>query len=275
MRGEIVFISVLLICLWSGASSNILINIDPSADGREVSNCAERGTPGLICTTCVDVAKCVKSGSQWLTIHVERCEAPKACNVKEGGCSTEPGPCTNRPSRIQCKTEGLIPDAFDCQKYHFCARVNEDSNLVECRNNFAFNIKTGKCDLNATNASTCKRLPLKCPKAGYSEAWPEDKNLFYVCVKQPGSELRPEFHRCDHGFVYDNNKQDCVKGHGGGNQGGVPEVCTELGKYPDPKDEDSYYHCVKIGKKPKHKTCDWGETFDPKKLKCVCEDWWC
>lgn len=65
----------------------------------------------------------------------------------------------------------------------------------------------------------------------------------------------------------------------GGNQGGnlaaVPEICTDLVNYPDPEDKYSYYHCVELQKKPEHITCDWGQIFDPKKLKCVCGFWWC
>lgn len=64
--------------------------------------------------------------------------------------------------------------------------------------------------MNANDATICKMLPFTCNKPGHAAAWPDDKNLFYVCTKDG-----PEFYRCDHGFFYDNQKQDCVKNQGG------------------------------------------------------------
>ncbi|XP_026473122.1 uncharacterized protein LOC113377128 [Ctenocephalides felis] len=272
MKNKLIIAFTFFICISSEQIKADPVANNSSTDPREVRRCADRGTPGLICTTCMNVAKCVKSGKNWLTIPVDVCRGRETCNVKEGGCSAKPGPCSNIQDQIRCRTEGLVPDAYDCQKYHFCPGPGEESNTVECKGNFAFNIKTGRCDLNANDATICKMLPIKCNKPGHGAAWPDDKNLFYVCTKDG-----PEFYRCDHGFSYDNQKQDCVKNQGGGGQGTgtVPAICTELGKYPDPEDEDSFYHCVKIGQRPRHKTCDWGETFDPKKLKCVCNSYWC
>lgn len=246
-----------------------------SFTSRETSTCTDRSTSGLICQSCELIARCVRINNNWLTIPVETCntDAGFYCNLNVQGCSNDTGPCHpfGFEGNFACTSEGVFPDPYDCQKYHMCYKAGSTlvSANIECGGNKAFSAATGDCSLTINN-TVCTQRQYNCTNAGDSAAWPNNRNIFYMCkatLDQGERVLYPTMYRCASGEIFNGN--DCVDGSVSDPSGlGKPFKCVKRGFFEDPYDCKSYYYCD-LSLKANHYTCSANTRYNRRTKSCV------
>lgn len=246
---------------------------------RETNTCSERSTSGLICQNCELVATCILRNDEWLTVPVDTCNVDEGyfCNLRYGGCSNETGPCRSfgYEGNFVCTSEGVFPDPYDCQRYHMC--YNAGTTLVaanvECGTNKAFSAATGDCSAHL-NETICQQKQFNCSNAGDCQAWPGNRNVFYICkatLEHGNRILYPTMYRCAPGEVF--NGKDCITNATTNNtliqsQMELPFECIKSGLHPDPNDCKAYYYCD-LFLREKHYTCPKSSHFDKKRKTCM------
>lgn len=259
---------------------NQLVRSDP---------CEERGVAGPICYECNVLSNCFHSGGMWFMIPVEKCPEGTYCNVREKKCSNATGPC-NRvgyEGNFVCTSEGTFPDPYDCQKYHLCHKVLNQlvAASTKCRGNEAFSAATGSCSLTITDVM-CQQLQFSCQFAGDSGAWPNNKNIFYVCkvpeiaTTSQHQILFPVLYRCGQNEIFAQNR--CINQSSSNNvdinnwidtddsieENQKPQFsCRTMGLYSDPKDCKSYYYCDS-SLKTQHYSCPRNSYFNQDRKSC-------
>ncbi|XP_055913820.1 uncharacterized protein LOC129947325 [Eupeodes corollae] len=280
--------------IWILMACMFQISLQIPMMSRETNICVERQQAGLICETCELLATCVKMSHGYLTVPVETCDTDKGfyCNVNLGACSNVTGPCHpfGYEGNFVCTSQGVFPDPYDCQKYHMCyvAGTTLVSANIECGGDKAFNVETGECSLSITD-SVCDVMQYECPRVGFSAAWPNNKNLFYICKATTNDETRvlyPTLYRCGANEMFDG--LDCVSDDGSypvtvvkptktpstgsvTSQPSRPDSseCTSAGLQVDPADCRSYYYCSGIRGTKKHTTCPKGTYFNAGLASCT------
>ncbi|XP_026478862.1 uncharacterized protein LOC113385243 [Ctenocephalides felis] len=174
---------------------------------RHESDCARRGTSGLICSDdCNSMALCIKEENSWTRVEVESCSGDKKCNIFKNECSSEPGPCKS-PGQMYCTKEGTFPDPYDCQRYYFCTEKGAQGILKECGGDKAFNIADGSCTAKVGELGACKKIEADCETqtAGFSAPFTQNKKFYYICKAKTENDKRilfPEVYKCEDGLEY-------------------------------------------------------------------------
>lgn len=257
-----------------------------SISARETSMCNERESSGLICQGCGLLARCVRIHGGWETIPVETCSPEEGfyCNLNVGGCSNRTGPChpLGFEGNFACTSEGVFPDPYDCQRYHLCYRAIHTlvSANIECGGNRAFSAATGDCSLTLDD-DVCTTKQYTCQHSGDSQAWPGNRNIFYICkanFEQGQRILYPAIYRCASGEIF--NGQDCVQKEemiyhsptiGLTTSTAVNDSiynCEKRGLFGDPADCHSYYYCDSTLTWAKY-TCPTKTHFNNRTKSCV------
>lgn len=249
----------------------------------ETNLCQERKISGFVChANCKTVAFCLNTGDRWETIITETCGEEEFCNQVSGTCSKEKGSCNNNGDDVNfsCKTEGLFPDPYDCHKYYLCYKPAGNRQLVavniNCPPETAFNVEKGDCSLAAENDVCTQQF--ECSKPGEMHAWPNNDNIFYICIRQE-SGLYPSLSRCEKGYVFRNGA--CIKDtdEPGTTTTVRPQeptittpvsdipVCVRSSRIPDVNDCRKYFYCSGADAQPILYQCPAGTRY--KNNNCV------
>ncbi|XP_053686473.1 uncharacterized protein LOC128736013 [Sabethes cyaneus] len=228
---------------------------------------------GFICMSCRTAAQCLFLDGEWRPQPFEECNEDEGfhCNVLERGCSQNVGSCNpaGQEGNFVCSTEGLFPDPFDCQRYHLCYRNQQNMVAINMAcDSTAFSAATGDCSL-PRNASICTTLQWNCSRAGEMNSWPENNNIYYLCIADSRSGvLYPQLYRCSGNQIF--NDGQCVE------RQAVPLPpdgdnsyrCEAAGLYPDPANCHFYFFCDN-NLNSQHLQCPEGTIFQASTKSCV------
>ncbi|XP_031355299.1 uncharacterized protein LOC116179635 [Photinus pyralis] len=125
--------------------------------------------------------------------------APDATTIPDVGDAT-----------FGCRTAGMYPDPFDCNRYHHCARHGNDgwtkSPLEHysdtCNCGYAYNARTTFCDISLRNG-TCNSDPVAaCRHVGQNGVMKYNPSVYYICQYHPNGPLYPFMYACENGKKY-------------------------------------------------------------------------
>lgn len=178
-----------------------------------VSAVSECKTQGFMCREkCTELVRCTKSGNDTFTEQVvRRCDGTigKLCKTSTLDCSEYS--CKDdeldNNVKITCYEDGFFPHPVRCNQYYSC----NHSILLEfvCPKNEVFNAKQNNCTSPSTAYACVTPIP-RCEKITDVGAYSENPAVYFVCAYDQFGYLRPELHRCDNGFVFDNEAHACV-----------------------------------------------------------------
>ncbi|XP_055537969.1 uncharacterized protein LOC129725786 [Wyeomyia smithii] len=255
-----------------------LVTFTCNIDGQRILSVTKFQTStctgdGIICMTCDIASKCLYLNGEWRPQPFEKCNDENGfyCNVHEGGCSRNVGPCNpaGQEGNFVCNTQGVFPDPFDCQRYHLC--YQNQQNLVAINmvcDSMAFSAATGDCSVQR-NDTMCTSLRWSCSKAGEMNSWPENNNIYYLCIADiKNGALYPQLYRCSANQIF--NEGRCVDRQTVLSPPGVDNSyrCESAGLFPDPINCRLYYFCD-VNLKSQHLECPAGTIFQPSTVSCV------
>lgn len=247
---------------------------------QDITNlCQERKISGFVChDNCKSVAWCMNVGDRWETIITENCGENEYCSKVDGTCTTDSNVCSSTvdEAHFSCKTEGYFPDPFDCHRYYVCYRPPNNRQIVaigiNCPEGTAFNAAKADCSLTPMDV-VCKNQQFQCNKPGEIHAWPNNNNIFYVCIKLNGA-LYPSLTRCEQGYVFKDgacvwdyvpnpSEEDPEKTTTTSTTTLKPETitCARPSRIEDTTDCTKYYYCSAANAQPIHYQCPQGSYY--------------
>lgn len=250
--------------------------------------------PGILCD-CDDIKNvyvCIRSGDNFIKQHVDTCADELTCIANEGGCSDKPNlQCGFNKFQMECKSDGIFPDPYNCKKYHICVpdieyahakktttttteepeevstpepeEGGEDTEYkaysLECDEGYGYDPTTTFCQVELKNNECESSLIPACTTFTLPKSFTSNPSYYYMCAKDVGSdEYQPKVFKCPHGEPFINGT--CVSKN-------ADEVdCKNDGLLADPTDCAAYFEC-KNGK-AEHLKCREKYSFNAQKLRC-------
>ncbi|XP_037939925.1 low-density lipoprotein receptor-related protein [Teleopsis dalmanni] len=235
--------------------------------------CAKIKNGQFICVDCETLAVCLHEDDQWHTMTVQQCDGDRQlyCDEEARHC-TRQKTCGVPTTSFQCQNPGLYPDPYNCKYYHECNTSNEHIRHV-CPNNYGYSVTAKSCVVRS-NQQDCKNIQFKCEHSGDMGAWPEDPNIYYICVTKHLKNTKltyPLLYRCDDGYIFTNGKcvisESKVTTPTQAEKTTVNTSCIANQLIANPTNCHGYYSCKNGELKPYD--CPNGSYFDSTKLTCV------
>ncbi|KAB0794117.1 hypothetical protein PPYR_13737 [Photinus pyralis] len=125
-----------------------------------------------------------------------------------------------KEASFECRTSGMYPDPFDCNRYHHCARHGNDGDWNKtplehfsdtCNCGYAYNSRTTFCDISIRNNGTCNNNPITtCEHPGQNGRMEHNPSLYFICqYHHQNGQLYPFMYACEHGRKYNAYKYLC------------------------------------------------------------------
>ncbi|CAD7083295.1 unnamed protein product [Hermetia illucens] len=273
-------------------------------------SCDQKREWGSNCKSCKERVFCLQMLEEWEEIPLDTCGDGFICQGA-GECVASNDTCYNNAKNniFECKMEGVFPDPDGCDHYYVCTMYNGETGLtltpirVKCPEEKLYSARTQSCTLYKSNSSCTEAY---CRNPGEAISWPDNDNLYYLCVLNDKMELYPMMLRCAPNEKFEGGK--CVKRCAGttvsstvsNKSSDVPAIstepvttktsststptpaptptpitkpavilpCTKQGIKRHPTDCSKYYYCDR-NLTPSVYNCAVGSYFDPSFGLCV------
>ncbi|XP_065090574.1 uncharacterized protein LOC135711633 [Ochlerotatus camptorhynchus] len=203
------------------------------------------------CSDCNNVLVCLGSASDEKNCMVTSPSTPFCVN---GACSAKPdiSEKCSLPS-LTCTGVGFYPDPNNCQIYHYCEGIDQDSSVHECPPNFVYNAATHMCK-QKINAADCATV--QCDQNKIFSSYGTSKQYFAYCQYTADVVTSISMLQCAPYSNFDGTS--CVF------------TCPKAGNFQH-SDASKYYQCYLSGAKFVYlvQTCTAGTNFDQEQQVCL------
>ncbi|XP_065090527.1 uncharacterized protein LOC135711580 [Ochlerotatus camptorhynchus] len=203
------------------------------------------------CSDCNNVLVCLGSASAEKNCKVA---SPSTPFCVDGACSATPNTADGCfPPSLTCTGVGFYPDPSNCQIYHYCEGIDQDSSVYECAPNYVYNAATNLCK-QKVYAADC--VTVQCDQRKVFSNYGTSKQYFAYCEFTADVVTSISMLQCAPYSNFDGTS--CVF------------TCPKAGNFQH-SDATKYYQCYLSGGKFVYlvQSCTTGKNFDQERQVCI------